>query len=54
MDEHVDEVRLRVEPEIPDVFEDHRFRDGTARVAQQQFEQRKLARLQLDGLARRA
>jgi len=51
LDKHVDHVRLRVEIVIPHVLEDHCFRDHAPGVAQQIFEQRELARLQLNLLS---
>jgi hypothetical protein len=49
--EHLDDVRLRVEVEVPDVLQDHRFRDGPPGIAHQIFEQGELAGLELDALA---
>src|SRR5437660_2068482 len=50
-DEHVDDVRLRIEVVLPHVREDHRLRDDTAGVAHQVFEERELARADVDDLA---
>src|SRR5436190_9139553 len=49
--EHVYDVGLRVEAVLPDVRQDHRLGDNLARVAHQVFEQRELARPQVDTLA---
>src|SRR5689334_21908993 len=50
-DQHVDDVRARIEGVSPDVREDHRLREDLAGVAQQVLEERELARTELDGLA---
>src|SRR2546430_16153733 len=48
--QHVQYVGLGIEAVIEDVFEDHRFCDRPIGVAHEVFEQRELARLQLDAL----
>src|SRR5688572_14152934 len=50
VNEHVDDVRLRIETVIPNVLQDHRLGDNPARIAHQVFEQGELARLELDFL----
>ena len=47
----VDDVGLRIETVIPDVLEDHRLAHRAAGMAQEESEQGKLARLQVDRLA---
>src|SRR5713101_1806245 len=47
----VHDVGLGIETVVPHVLHDHRLGNDLARVAQQIFQQRKLARLQLDSLA---
>src|SRR5215831_47831 len=49
--QHLDDVGLRVEVEVPDVLEDHRLRYRPPCVAHQILEQRELAGLELDFLA---
>ena len=49
--EHVDDVGARVEAVIPDVRQDHRLRHHPAGIAHQVFEQRELARTELDVVA---
>src|SRR6476646_11968031 len=46
--EDVDDIGLRVEVVFPDVGQDHRFRHDVPCVSYQIFEQRELARTQLD------
>src|SRR5262245_976710 len=48
--QHVDDVCLGIEMVIPDMLEDHRFRDDTPSVAHEIFEQRQLAGLQVEAL----
>src|SRR5437762_6484059 len=48
VNENIDDVGLRIETVIPDVFKDHRFRDHSSRIPQQQFEQGEFAGLQFD------
>ena len=48
-DQHVDDVGLGIEVLLPDMREDHRLRHDAACVAHQVFEERKLARPELDG-----
>ena len=50
-DMHVDDVGLRIEMVVPDLFQEHRARDDVVRVAHEIFEQAELARQQLDRLA---
>src|SRR5271166_6191288 len=50
--QHVDHIGLRIETEVPDVLQNHCLSDRAPRMAQQQFEQGKLARLELDFLPR--
>src|ERR1700694_2452827 len=47
-DQHVNDVGLRIEAVVPDVFQNHCFRHRTARITHQIFEQGKFARLQLE------
>src|SRR5579871_4914996 len=47
-DQHVDDVRLRIEVVVPHVRQDHRLRYDLAGVPHQILEQRELARPQLD------
>ena len=49
VDEHVHHVGLRIEREIPDVFEDHGLGHGPAGVAQKEFQQREFLGLEFDG-----
>src|SRR5215467_6419680 len=49
--EHLDDVGLRIEVEVPDVLQDHRLRQWSPRIAHQILEQRELAGLELDFLA---
>src|SRR5262249_22462804 len=44
----IDNVGLRIEAVVPHVRQDHRLRDDLAGVAHQIFEQRELARAELD------
>src|SRR4051812_14115924 len=46
--EHVHDIRTRIEAVIPDVRQDHRLRHHPAGISHQIFEQRELARAQLD------
>src|SRR5688500_11630374 len=46
VDEHIDDVRLRIETVIPNVLQDHRLGDDAARVAHEIFEQGEFARLE--------
>ena len=39
MHEHINDIGLRIEAVIPNVFEDHRFGDGAGGVAHEIFEQ---------------
>src|SRR5580704_15763586 len=50
MYQHIDDIGLRIETEVPDVLQNHCLRDWTPRMAQQQFEEGKLARLELNFL----
>ena len=38
MDQHIDHIGLRIETEVPDVFENHRLSNGASGMTQQQFE----------------
>ncbi len=51
MHQYIHNVGLRVETEIPDVFQNHGFGHRTSRMTQQQFEQGKFARLEFDFLS---
>src|SRR4051812_26685578 len=46
-----DDAGLGIEVKVPDALEQHRPGDDAALVAHEEFEQAKLARLQIDGLA---
>ena len=46
----LDEVRMRVEMQIPDLLEKHRAGHHSLCMAHQVFEQAQLTRLQIDGL----
>ena len=50
-DQHIHNIRLRVEGVVPYVLEDHRLRDDAPGVAQEVFEQGELSRLQFDSFA---
>src|SRR5258707_34878 len=50
MHEHIDNIGLWIEAVVENMFEDHRLGDGAAGVAHEVFQQRELARLQLDRL----
>src|SRR5215471_4067443 len=45
--QHVHDVRLRIETVVPDVFENHGFGNDSTRVAHEVFEQREFSRLQI-------
>jgi len=47
----LDDVCLRIEIVIPDMFHNHRFRYNPSRIAHQVFQQGELARLQIDLVA---
>src|SRR5919202_2658153 len=51
-DVHVNDVGLRIEVIVPDIFEQNRARDDMARMAHQIFEEAEFAQMQRDGLAR--
>src|SRR5665213_2888555 len=51
VNEHIDDVGLRVKTIVENMLEDHRLGHGPAGVAHEIFKQRKLAGLQIDFLA---
>ena len=51
MDEHIDDIGLRIETEVPNVFQNHGLGDRTSGMAQQQFEESKFPGLEFDFLA---
>src|ERR1700729_1549044 len=48
--QHIDNVGLRIETEVPDVFQNHCLGDWASSMTQQQFEQSEFARLELNFL----
>src|ERR1700732_3799347 len=51
-DEHINEIGLRVEAVIPDMFQNHGLRHDASGIAHQILEQGELARLQLNLFSR--
>src|SRR5260370_25559890 len=49
--QHIHDIRLRIETIVPNVFQDHRFRDHAPGIAHEIFEQSKFACLKIQLLA---